>query len=36
MSICGVKLTHDASIALIEDSALVFSYELEKKHRKKS
>lgn len=30
MVICGVKLTHDAAIALIDNSTLVFSYELEK------
>src|SRR5262245_61286745 len=30
MLICGVKLTHDATVALVEDSKLVFSIELEK------
>ncbi|MDH3598493.1 MAG: hypothetical protein OEU26_02500, partial [Candidatus Tectomicrobia bacterium] len=30
MIICGLKLTHDASVALIEDDQLVFSIELEK------
>jgi carbamoyltransferase len=30
MLICGIKLTHDSSIALIDDSKLIFSYELEK------
>lgn len=30
MIICGIKLTHDASIALIEDGTLRFSVEIEK------
>jgi carbamoyltransferase len=30
MIICGVKLTHDAAVALIDDGRLVFSIELEK------
>lgn len=30
MVICGIKLTHDAAIALIDDKQLVFSYEMEK------
>jgi carbamoyltransferase len=29
-TICGVKLTHDGTIALIDDGKLVFSIELEK------
>lgn len=30
MKICGLKLTHDGSVALIEDNKLLFSIELEK------
>ena len=30
MIICGLKITHDAAIALIEDGTLVFSVEIEK------
>lgn len=30
MTICGLKLTHDSSVALIEDNRLVFCVELEK------
>jgi carbamoyltransferase len=30
MTICGIKLTHDGAIALIDDGKLVFSYEMEK------
>lgn len=30
MIICGIKLTHDASVAVIEDGVLRFSVELEK------
>jgi carbamoyltransferase len=30
MITCGLKLTHDGSVALIEDDALVFSVEMEK------
>ena len=30
MKICGLKLTHDGSIALIDDNRLVFSIEMEK------
>ncbi|MCC2442989.1 hypothetical protein OCB02_06825 [Bacillus cereus] len=30
MLICGIKLTHDGSVALIKDNRLVFSYEVEK------
>jgi len=30
MLICGLKLTHDGAIALIEDNRLVFSTEIEK------
>lgn len=30
MNICGIKLTHDASVAVIEDGKLVFCHELEK------
>ena len=30
MIICGLKLTHDASVALIENGRLVFSVEIEK------
>lgn len=29
-SICGIKLTHDAAVALIEDGRLILSYEIEK------
>ncbi|WP_253075614.1 carbamoyltransferase N-terminal domain-containing protein [Bradyrhizobium sp. 131] len=31
MRICGIKLTHDGSIALIEDGRLVFCVEQEKR-----
>lgn len=30
MKICGLKLTHDSTIAVIEDDKLIFSIELEK------
>lgn len=30
MRICGIKLTHDGSIALIDDGSLVFCWEMEK------
>jgi len=30
MTICGIKLTHDGSIALIDGQRLVFCYEMEK------
>ncbi|MDO6435465.1 carbamoyltransferase N-terminal domain-containing protein [Flavitalea sp. BT771] len=30
MTILGIKLTHDAAIALIENGRLIFSYEMEK------
>lgn len=30
MTICGLKLTHDGSVALIADNKLVFSIEMEK------
>jgi carbamoyltransferase len=30
MKICSIKLSHDGSIALIDDQRLVFSYEMEK------
>lgn len=30
MIICGLKLTHDGSVALIEDGKLIFSVEIEK------
>lgn len=30
MLICGLKLTHDGAIALIEDQKLIFCYEMEK------
>jgi carbamoyltransferase len=30
MKVCGLKLTHDASIVLIDGQRLVFSYEMEK------
>ncbi len=30
MIICGLKLTHDGAIALIDDGKLIFSYEMEK------
>jgi carbamoyltransferase len=30
MIICGIKLTHDGAIALIDNGKLVFSYEMEK------
>src|SRR4051812_40816489 len=31
MRICGLKLTHDGSVALIDDGRLVFSIEMEKR-----
>ncbi|MEO6524256.1 MAG: carbamoyltransferase N-terminal domain-containing protein [Mucilaginibacter sp.] len=30
MIICGIKLTHDGAVALIDDGKLIFSYEMEK------
>ena len=30
MKVCGIKLTHDGAVALIEDGRLVFSIEMEK------
>jgi len=30
MIICGIKLTHDGAISLIENNRLIFSYEMEK------
>lgn len=30
MKVCGLKLTHDAAVALVEDQQLVFSVEIEK------
>src|SRR5262245_17763272 len=30
MIICGIKMTHDAAVALIDDGRLVFSIEMEK------
>ncbi|MAQ75611.1 MAG: hypothetical protein CL613_04680 [Aquimarina sp.] len=30
MIICGLKLTHDGAIALIDNNKLIFSYEMEK------
>lgn len=30
MKICGIKLTHDAAVAVIEDGKLLFSVEVEK------
>ncbi|MBO9201557.1 MULTISPECIES: carbamoyltransferase N-terminal domain-containing protein [Niastella] len=30
MTICGIKLTHDGAIALIDNGQLIFSYEMEK------
>jgi carbamoyltransferase len=30
MTICGIKLTHDGAVALIDGGRLVFSYEMEK------
>ncbi len=30
MNVCGIKLTHDSGVALIQDSRLVFSVEMEK------
>lgn len=32
MVICGIKTTHDSSVAIIEDGKLIFSVELEKKN----
>jgi carbamoyltransferase len=30
MTICGLKLTHDGAVALLEDNKLIFSIEMEK------
>lgn len=30
MIICGIKLSHDGAVALIDDGTLIFSYEREK------
>ncbi|WP_130856639.1 carbamoyltransferase N-terminal domain-containing protein [Olivibacter jilunii] len=30
MVICGIKLTHDGAVALIDNGKLIFSYEMEK------
>jgi carbamoyltransferase len=30
MTICGIKLTHDGAIALVDNGKLIFSYEMEK------
>lgn len=30
MIICGIKLTHDGAVALIDNGKLIFSYEMEK------
>jgi carbamoyltransferase len=30
MLFCGIKLTHDGSVALIDNDKLIFSYEYEK------
>ena len=30
MMICGIKITHDAGVAVIEDNQLLFSVEVEK------
>lgn len=30
MIICGIKLTHDGAVALIDNGKLIFSYEIEK------
>jgi carbamoyltransferase len=30
MIICGLKLTHDGAVALLEDNKLMFSIEMEK------
>lgn len=35
MKICGIKITHDSALALIDDGKLVFSVELEKVENKK-
>lgn len=32
MKICGLKFTHDGSVAVIEDNTLLFSTEMEKLH----
>lgn len=32
MITCGIKLTHDGAIALVEDNRLIFSIEMEKVH----
>jgi carbamoyltransferase len=34
MIVCGLKLTHDGAIALVEDDRLVFSVEIEKLHNR--
>ncbi len=35
MIVCGLKLTHDGAVALIEDNKLVFSIEMEKLNNNK-
>ncbi|MEO1628889.1 MAG: carbamoyltransferase N-terminal domain-containing protein, partial [Bacteroidota bacterium] len=30
MRICGLKLTHDGAVALIDNNRLIFSFEIEK------
>ncbi|HET7865286.1 MAG TPA: carbamoyltransferase N-terminal domain-containing protein [Burkholderiaceae bacterium] len=30
MKVCGIKMTHDAAVAMVEDGKLLFSIELEK------
>ncbi|MCH2196987.1 carbamoyltransferase N-terminal domain-containing protein [Kordia sp.] len=30
MTFCGIKITHDGGIALVENNELIFSIELEK------
>ncbi len=35
MIICGIKVTHDSAVALLEDGKLIFSVELEKICNKK-
>lgn len=35
MIICGIKLTHDGAVALIDNGRLVFCYELEKLNNRK-
>ncbi|MGY3294250.1 putative NodU family carbamoyl transferase [Bradyrhizobium sp. LM3.6] len=34
MRICGIKLTHDGAVALIEDGRVVFCVEQEKLNNK--